>query len=58
MNESLLRSIFGFKILSFTDVDELKDQIQRNWASLQRLRRSRGDLEAFLKNHFSMSDFF
>jgi hypothetical protein len=58
INESFIRSVFGFKILSFSDVDELKDQIQKDLMSLQRFRGIRGDLEAFLTTHFSMSDFF
>jgi hypothetical protein len=58
LNESFIRLVYGFKVISFADIAELKDQIQRDAISLQRLRGNRVDLETFLIGHFSMADFF
>ncbi|WP_427161159.1 hypothetical protein ACQFX9_06080 [Aliinostoc sp. HNIBRCY26] len=58
INEAFIRSILDFRILTFTDIDELQDQIQQDAISLQKLRRNLVTLEEFLTNSFSMSDFF
>lgn len=58
INEAFMRSILDFQILTFTDIDEFQNQIQQDAISLQKLRRNLVNLEEFLTNHFSMSDFF
>jgi hypothetical protein len=58
LNESFIRLVYGFKVISFSDIAELKDQTQRDAISLQRLRENRVNLETFLIGHFSMEDFF
>jgi hypothetical protein len=58
LNESYIRLVCGFKVIPFTDIAELREQIQRDAIGLQRLRENRVNLAVFLVGHFSMTDFF
>jgi hypothetical protein len=58
LNETYICWISGFKIVSFTDIADLRNHLQRSRASLENLCDRREKLKEFLSSNFSMSDFF
>lgn len=57
-HENEMRAVFGFKILTFNDVEALKQEIQTGWIRLASLREGTKELEKFLSKNYSISDFF
>ena len=58
INENVVRTVFGFKILSFTDIEKLNQEIQTGREGLESLRIRIKELEYFLSENYSISDFF
>ena len=57
-HENSMRTVIGFKILTFNDLETLKQEIQIGWIRLANLREGTKELESFLSKSYSISDFF